>query len=82
MFKKDDENYIYYIFGNNLKKQRKLKGMTQEQLSNQSTYALSFIRNIESKKVHQTVSLGTIYNFAKVLGIPVSKLFEELEEDK
>lgn len=28
-----EENYIYYVFGKNLKKYRKLKGLTQEQLA-------------------------------------------------
>ena len=45
---KNDENYIYYVIGQNLKKQRKLKGYTQEKLAETSNYALSFIGNLES----------------------------------
>ena len=30
---KDDNNYIYYIVGKNIRKQRKLKGWTQRQLA-------------------------------------------------
>lgn len=78
---KRDENYIYYVFGQNLKKQRKLKGFTQEQLADKSTYNLGFIKNLESKKVHQTVSMGTAYKFAQVLGIHVTKLFEDLDDE-
>ena len=33
-----EENYIYYVFGKNLKKYRKLKGLTQEQLAEKSLY--------------------------------------------
>ncbi len=77
---KKDENYIYYIFGQNLKKQRKLKGLTQEQLADKSTYNIGFIKNLESKKVHQTASMGTAYKFSQVLGIPITELFKDLEE--
>lgn len=80
--KKEDENYIYYIFGQNLKKQRVLKELTQEQLANKSTYNLGFIKNLESKKVHQTASMGTAYKFAQVLGIHITDLFEDLEEEQ
>lgn len=76
---KIDENYAYTILARNLKKYRKKAGMTQEQLADKSLYALSFIKNLESEKVYQTASIGTAYKFAKVLGIPLSKLFEEPE---
>ena len=77
-----EENYIYYVFGKNLKKYRKKAGMTQEQLADKSLYALSFIKNLESERVYQTASIGTAYKFAKVLGIPLSKLFEEPEANE
>lgn len=80
MFNKDDENYAYDILARNLKKYRKQAGLTQEQLSAKSTYALGFIKNLESKKVHQTCSIGTAYGFAKTLNIPLSKLFEDEDE--
>ena len=78
---KNDENYIYYIFGQNLKKQRELKGLTQEQLANESTYNVGFIKNLESKQYHQTASMGTAYKFALILGIHITKLFEDLEDE-
>lgn len=77
---KKDENYAYTLLARNLKKYRKEAGLTQEQLSEKSLYALSFIKGIESEKVHQTASIGTAYKFAQVLGIPLSKLFEEVED--
>lgn len=33
MFNRNDENYIYQLVSKNIKKQRKLKGLTQEQLA-------------------------------------------------
>lgn len=79
---KNDENYAYILLSRNLKKYRKEAGLTQEQLSIKSTYALSFIKNLESRKVHQTCSIGTAYGFAKALNIPLSKLFEDIEDEK
>lgn len=53
MFKREDENYIYEVVSKNIKKQRQLKGLTQEQLANKMSYSTQFISNIESKN-HQT----------------------------
>ena len=71
---KKDENYIYYLVGQNLKKQRKLKHLTQRQLADLCNYSEGFIMNIESKKYLQTFSLGTIWKFADVLEIDVKEL--------
>lgn len=76
MFSKDDENYVYELVSKNIKKQRKLKGLTQEQLATQMQYSTQFISNIESKN-HQTFSLGTLWRLALVLEIDIRVLFEE-----
>lgn len=65
-----------------LKKQRKLKGFTQEKLAEASDYALSFIDNLESDKVFQTISVGSLYHLSKVLGIHITDLFQDLPNDK
>ena len=70
-----DENYIYYVIGQNLKKLRKDKGFTQEKLAEASNYALSFIGNLESNKVFQTISVGSLYHLTKILGIDIKELF-------
>lgn len=82
MFNKDDENYIYYLVSVNLKKQRKLHKLTQEQFAELCNYSNGFITNIESKKYHQTFSLGTIYKFAKVLKIDIRELFNPIDDEK
>lgn len=76
LFKKEDENYIYEIVSKNIKKQRKLKGLTQEQLANEMNYSTQFISNIESKN-HQTFSLGTLWRIALILDIDITELFKE-----
>ena len=76
MFNKNDENYIYQLVSKNIKKQRKLKGLTQEQLAEKMNYSTQFISNIESKN-HQTFSLGTLWRLALVLNIDIELLFKE-----
>ena len=49
MFDKNNENYIYELVSKNIKKQRKLKGLNQEQLADKICYSTQFISNIESK---------------------------------
>lgn len=81
MINKKDEMYIYYLVAQNLKKQRKLKGLTQSQFAEKCNYSDGFIMNIESTKYHQTFSLGTLWKFAEVLDIDIRLLFEPIEED-
>ena len=78
---KENENYIYYLVGQNLKKQRKLKHLTITKFAMMCNYSEGFIMNIESPNYKQTFSLGTIWTFAKVLEIDIRILFEPLDEE-
>lgn len=79
---KNDDEYIFYVIGQNIKKQRKIKGLTQEQLALKCTYDRSFIANLESEKVFQTISISSLNHIAKILEIHITKLFEDLEDNK
>lgn len=79
---KKDENYVYYLVALNLKKQRKLKGLTQSQFAEKCSYSDGFIMNIESDKYHQTFSLGTIWKFTEVLNIDIRELFAPIDEEE
>lgn len=76
MFNRKDENYVYQLVSKNIKKVRKEKGLTQEQLARKMEYSTQFISNIESKN-HQTFSLGTLWRLALVLDIDIAELFKE-----
>ena len=78
MFDRNNENYIYELVSKNMKRIRKEKGLTQEQLAEKMSYSTQFISNIESKN-HQTFSLGTLWRFALVLDIDIKELFSEEE---
>lgn len=82
MIDKDNENYVYFLVAHNLKKQRKLKGLTQSKFAELCNYSDGFIMNIESKKYYQTFSLGTLWKFAEVLDIDIRELFNPIENNK
>lgn len=74
----NDENKIYFIIGQNLKRIRKEKGLTQEKLAEESKYSLSFIGNLESQKVYQTISVGSLYHLSKILNVHITELLKDL----
>ena len=77
------EKDIYYLVGQNIKKQRKIKGITQKKLSEITFYSYEFIRKIESKSAcRNTFSLDTTAKIAKALNIDIRLLFEPLDETK
>ena len=76
MFDRNDETYVYDLVGKNIKRIRKEKGITQEQLAGMMSYSTQFISNIESKN-HQTFSLGTLWRLSLVLNIDIRELFDE-----
>lgn len=81
MISKNDENYVYYLVAQNLKRIRKMKGLTQSQLADISTYSNGFIMNIESNKYLQTFSLGTVWKFSEVLGVDIREFFIPIDDN-
>lgn len=76
------EKDIYYIVGQNIKKQRKLKGLTQLELANKTFYSYEFIRKVESKSAcRNTFSLDTVSKIALALNIDIRLLFEPLNDE-
>ena len=75
-------NDIYYLVGQNIKKQRRLKGLTQLQSANMTFYSYEFIRKIESKSAcRNTFSLATLYKIAVALDVDIRVLFSPLSDN-
>lgn len=72
-YSRNDENYVYGFVGKNIKKYRKIKGLTQDELANIVNYSPSFIANIESS-THQTFSLGALWRIATALGVGLHEI--------
>ena len=68
---------IYNTVRMNIKKYRKLKGMTQQELADASGYSHGYIREIESIKMASTFSLDAVERIANGLDINFKLLFEE-----
>ncbi len=72
------ENYqIYFIVVNNIKKYRKAKGITQQELANLTGYSYSYIKKIEGPNSPKNFSILTLYNISKALDVDIKCLFEE-----
>lgn len=68
-----DEQFIKK-FGANLKKVRKAKGISQEDLANELGFSQSHIVKIELGQVNTSIS--HVAAIAKILKIPPSELFQ------
>lgn len=75
-YDRNDENYVYYYVGKNIRKYRRMRGWTQEQLAEKSNYSKQFISNIEND-THQTFSLGTLWKIALILDVSIDELVKE-----
>ena len=66
----------YIALGLNIAYYRKKEGMTQDQLAEKAGLSRSYLGEIEAPNMITTMSLEVVFNIAKVLGIPVAKLFD------
>ena len=67
------------IFGEELQKIRKDKGLSQEQLGFESGYHRTYISQLE--RGVKSPSLKTIFRISKALSIPPSKLIQRIESN-
>ena len=67
---------IYYIIGLNIKKYRKLKGLTQRDLADALLLSESFIAKLESK-TYQTISIDTLLLIANFLEVDITCFFDK-----
>lgn len=77
-FKRDfnfDKNIMERI-SINIRKYRKLSGITQEQLAVDVGRSYDFIRRLEYKKGAVGCSIDTLYKISIVLGVTMDKFFE------
>lgn len=57
---KQNINYIYDVASKRIKMFRKYRKLTQEQLSENSTFSCGFIANIESEKNGANIFFGSV----------------------
>ncbi len=69
----------YKIIGQTIKKYRRQKGFTQEQLADMASISISYITKIEAVNCDQPFSLEVLLDIAEVLGISIHQLLEDIE---
>ena len=75
----NDDN-LYFIVSQNIKKQRKLKGWTQVKLAMESNISVDYLKKIETKSgCEKQFSLDTIQKIAKALEVEARELFNKLD---
>ena len=68
---------IYNTIRKNIKKYRKLKGITSEELSEMVDLSHEFIRQIESEKVAYNFSVDTLYKISVALDVSIDTLIKK-----
>jgi len=71
------ENYQLKIFGEQVRKLRKARGLSQEELAELAELHRNYIGSIE--RGERNVALLNIVRLAKALEVPLSKLLEGIE---
>ena len=68
---------IKKVIATNIRKYRKIRGLTQEQLALYSEISYDFIRRIETSKGKSGFSVNTLYKIATVLEVKLDDLIKE-----
>lgn len=68
----------YKLIGQAIKKYRKNKGLTQEQLADKVSISMSYLTKIEAPNCDQPFSLEVVFDIAEVLEIPAHTLLEDV----
>ena len=78
-FTQEELDYFYKLIGNNVKKVRQSKNITQMQLANAIGHnSVGHIAKAELNKYGKHFSIENLYKISKILDVPVSIFFEEL----
>ena len=77
MINNENNTNIYDTVRKNIRKYRRLKCMTQQELADASELSHGYIREIESLNMGITFSLDAVEKIANALEIKVKLLFDE-----
>ena len=75
-----DDYYYYDIVRKNIKKYRKMAGLTQQELADVIGVSMHYISQIESAKPYKYFTLVIIGWIADALNIDIKNLFEKQKE--
>ena len=69
----------YLIFSDNIKKLRKRKNLTQEELAELADLSISYVKQIESCRDFKNLTLTTMLKLSKALDTTINNLFYNID---
>jgi len=69
----------YKAIGQAIKKYRKEKCLTQEQLADKTSISISYLTKIEAPNCDQPFSLEVLLDISEVLGVSIHQLLEDIK---
>lgn len=79
-FTEEELEHFYKIVGNNVKRIRQNKSVTQMQLANAIGHnSVGHIAKAELNKYGKHFSIENLYKISKILDVPISTFFENIE---
>ena len=78
-FTQEELDGFYKLIGNNVKKVRQIKSITQMQLANAIGHnSVGHIAKAELNKYGKHFSIENLYKISKILDVPISTFFEDI----
>ncbi|MEC5189706.1 transcriptional regulator with XRE-family HTH domain [Geobacillus thermodenitrificans] len=78
---KNKHNEKYLLIGKAISEERRLKGLSQQELAEKIGVSKSYISKIEAPNCEKTFSLEILFDIAQALNIPVTQLFKYLKKE-
>ncbi len=76
-----DKSTLSQLVRRNIKRYRKIRGITAEKLADKTGYTFQYVRDLECLKIDKTPTLEAIGKFANALDIDIKQLFDDITED-
>ena len=78
-FTQEELDSFYKLIGNNVKKVRQIKSITQMQLANAIGHnSVGHIAKAELNKYGKHFSIENLYKISKILDVPISTFFKDI----
>ncbi len=68
---------MYKVVGNNIKKYRKNKNISLDELSKYAEIKKSFLEKFEDAQTDLTISIYDLYKISVILDVSINKFFDE-----
>ena len=75
-----NDSYYYDIIRRNIKKYRKMKFLTQQELADRCDLTRDYICDIESLRKNKGFSIATLGRISNALDIDIRQLFDEIDK--